>query len=234
MAFWTVQDVFNKVDRDLDLQNEDFVNDTEFFTYVNDALRDLVATMIKLGVDDRYYMTKANLSLIQGTEEYSLPANIYANKILRVVYSSQSDIYAIKRIRGKYEFEMYHDANRTPASNPKYKYMLLNSGATTGYKLLLVPTAQETSSNVVIWYVREHDKPLLMTDVVDCPEEFIQFVIQHVKVSCIKKDLGNPMIQLEYTELDRVRKDLAETLTDQTHDGDNEITQDLSIYEEMV
>lgn len=235
MAFWTLAEVKAKVRKDLDLDEEESVLDDELTDYVQDAVREVASTLQKLNYEDRYFLTEGSMALVTGQKEYSLPADIYGTKIVRIIYNDGSRLYPIKRVRGTTEFENIMLADKYATYTDSYKYFLLNRGPTTGFKLRLVPGAQETSStNVTIWYIREPYKASLDADPVDCPEEFIQFVLAFCKVECMKKDMGNPLLELALGELTRIREDMIDTLTEQTADGDNEIIPDKSHYEEMV
>lgn len=234
---WTLLDVKDKVRKDLDIDEDELVRDADMAEFVHDAVRDMAAEMIKLGCDDRYYMTNAKISIVQNQEEYALPLDISTQKIFRLMHTrvDTRDNYPIKRLRGALEFEKYHWENEYPTSNPTYRYLLINRSVSAGAKIVLVPKPiQSESQAITIWYVRKPEKASLNTDVVDVPEEFISFILTFVKVECLKKDLGNPLLAEMKGELERIRKLMIDTLTDQTHDMDNIIEQDLSLYEEMV
>lgn len=235
MAFWTLDEVKAKIRRDLDIDEEELVLDEELTDYVQDAVREVASTLQKLNYEDRYFLTNGNMALVSGQVEYDLPADIYGTKIVRILYKNGTKMYPIKRVRGTTEFEDIMLADHYSTTTDSYKYMLINRGPATGFKIRLVPAAQETSaSNVLMWYIRQPYKATAGADPVDCPEEFIQFVLAFVKVECLKKDLGNPLLELALGDLERIKQDMIDTLTEQTADGDNEIVPDRSHYEEMV
>jgi hypothetical protein len=234
MAFWTLDEVKAKVRQDLDIDEDELVQDTELNQYVQDAVREVASTLIKLNYEDRYFLTDGTLNLVSGQIEYDLPADIYGTKIVRLLYKNGTRMYPIKRIRGMREFEDIMLADHYATTSDSYKYMLINRGPSTGFKIRLVPASQETSSNVTIWYIRQPYEATLGTDNVDCPEEFIQVVLNFVKFQCLKKDLGNPLLELAIAEYKETKQDMVDTLSEQTADGDNEITPDRSHYEEMV
>lgn len=234
---WTLLQVKDKVRKDLDIDEDELVKDADMTEFVHDAVRDMAAEMIKLGCDDRYYMTNGKISIVLGQEEYTLPTDISTQKIYRLIHTrvDTRDNYAIKRLRGIHEFESYHWENEYPTTNPTYRYLLINRNPTDGAKFMLVPTPQRSeSSAITIWYVRKPTKATLNTSIVDVPEEFISFVLTFAKVECLKKDVGNPLLGEAKEELARVRKLMIDTLTDQTADADNLVQQDLSLYMEMV
>lgn len=231
---WTALEVRNKVRRDLDIDEDELVTDERMYEFINDAIRDMCAEMLKLGIEDKYYETNAKISLTAAQEEYSLPTDIYVSKIYKLMYQRPGtrEIYALKRLRGMKEYEKYHIENQYANSNPIYHYKLINRIGET--KLMMVPLPQASELNAItIWYARQPIKVVDGTTVVDTPDELMTYILTFVKVECLKMDLGNPLLAPTLQELTRVRELMVATLTDQTHDGDNEIEQDLSHYDAM-
>jgi hypothetical protein len=88
-----------------------------------------------------------------------------------------------------------------------------------------------TQPRLVIWYIRNANVPTASTDYIDFPE-FWHFVAQHVVVNCLKKEVGNPRIQIEVQTLLKVEQQMLETLSNMVPDQDDKIEQDLTSYEE--
>ncbi len=231
---WTAQQVIDEVRNVLDLDADELVTDSKMFSFINSAVRSLTAEMLKLGVEDKYYETNAKLSIVANTEEYSLPVDIYISKLYKIIHQKPgyNEVLPIKRLRGVAEYEKYHDANLYNHTNPDYAYKILNR--TGVHKLILVPTPKvsETDS-ITIWYARKALVVDQVTDIVDVPEEMISYILTFVKVECLKVDVGNPLLQPMMQELKELRQVVIDTLTDQTHDGDNLIEPDLSHYKDM-
>ena len=231
---WTALQVRDKVRRDLDIDEDELVADPQMYEFINDAIRDMVSEMLKLGIEDKYYETNAKLSIVANQEEYSFPTDMFVTKLYKLIYerSGARELYAVKRLRGMQEYEKYHAENQYPTSNPQYRYKILNR--TGEHRLLLVPKPLVSETNVLtVWYARKPLTVATSTDLVDVPEELISYIITFVKVECLKKDVGNPLLQASLQELARIRQLMVDTLTDQTHDGDNEVEQDISHYEAM-
>src|SRR6185503_10480631 len=91
-----------KVERDLDLEEENFIQDEEMLEYFNEALREAEAEVLAIYED--YLLDSASLALVIGTSKYDLPNGIYDSKIRGVIYSNGSIIYEIKRIRSAHKF----------------------------------------------------------------------------------------------------------------------------------
>lgn len=238
MAYWTLSEVRSKIDKDLDLENETIVQDSEFVSYVNDAIRDVAAEVSKLGVEDLYYHNKGSFAVTQNVAEYDLPTDIFKNKIVEFVYDDGTEIRRIKRLRGRDLYTKMQALERYPTSTKSYFYAIFNYKPSIGDKIRLIPTPQSSSaSNFTMYYIRQAEELLLDDDgtgLVDCPEEFIQFLLAFVKVKCLLKEPGHPLTQIAMQDEDRNRKLMVQTLTDQVQDSDSTIPLDLSHYEEST
>ena len=84
MKYWTWAELKDKVQRDLDLEGEVFINETELLGYANEAIDEVERQVHTLYED--YFLTKAVISLVDGTEEYALPTDIYAFKIIHASF----------------------------------------------------------------------------------------------------------------------------------------------------
>lgn len=234
MAFTTLLNLKTKVLRELDLEEDSLISNDEFINYTHDAVKDMVSEMMKLGHEDRYYTSYAETSLVSGTAKYSLPSDCFAQKVYTVALVKNNSLYPIKRMRGVNEFNKVLNAGLSIASsNSDYKYIFINESASSGVKIQLVPQPNESISNgIKMYYFREPQKATQDADLIDVPEEFMKYIETYVKVECLKKDVGNPVIQLHMMELVRQRQLFIETLTGQTMDQDTTIEQDLSFYED--
>lgn len=228
MKLWTYTELSSKVEKDLDTEEELFIQPEELLGYFNEAVDR--AEQIVLQLYEDYFLTRTTLALVSGTEEYSLPSDIYANKIRRVVYSNGGMIYPIRRIRDWKKFEEYAETSVYGGSD-RYQYFLYNPSAAQA-KLLLVPAARETGSYVTIWHIRNANVFALGTDILDIPEA-ANFIMQYVKDRITEKEQGfintepSPKLAAE-TEL------LESSLSTMVPDADNEIEMDTTHYEEAT
>jgi hypothetical protein len=237
MRFPTYLELKNKVLRNLDLQDEDFIEPEELIGFFNDAI-DLVESEIHTLYED-YFLAEAPLALVTGTAEYDLPSDIYADKVRAIIYASGNLIYSIQRIAETNKFEAVALNDAYPTSNPRYQYYINNRSTVLGHKIRLVPASLETSaSNVKIHYIRNanriDDSNLTTADatVIDIPE-FTEFVVQHVKVKCYEKE-GHPNLEVAKKDLEACRAQMTSTLATRVPDNRNDIEMDKSHYEEMV
>ncbi len=231
MRDWTYTELKAKVMNDLDLQNETSISDTEYLGLFNEAIDEAEAEIHKLGVEEEYFLDSDTLSLITSTSEYSMPAAIYANKIRAIIYSNGSDIFEVRRHRGKNKFldVSQIDYENTNAQNPAYRYFVTNN-LTNNRKIRLVPASKETSTNMRVWFIRNARRLTTGADILDIPE-FTNFVLSFVKVRLLQKE-GDARVELEAEMLKAQRKLMIDTLTEMVPDGDTEVERDLSHYEE--
>ena len=58
MAFKTKAQVVTKINLDLDLEEEEFIQADEMTGYINDAITIVEGVLISLGLKDRYFYTR--------------------------------------------------------------------------------------------------------------------------------------------------------------------------------
>lgn len=231
MDLLTYGQIKTKIQMDLDLETEDFIQANELLGYVNEAIGECQSEIHKLGMEDHYFTSRAFISLILDQEEYELPTDIYANKIRRVMYEKGNIIFPVRRLR-KDEFELYAIYKQYPPPSNFYCYMIINPTAGGKPKLLLIPKSRETDAGVCrVWYIRNANKMVDDDSVCDIPE-FVSFVIKYAKYKCLQKE-GNPQQDSAKSDLEEQRQLMKETLENMVPDDDSKIQGDLSIYQEM-
>lgn len=228
MRFWTGEELITKVEQDLDLEDELFIQPSEMLAYANEAIDEAEAEIC--GVYEDYFLSKSTLSLASGTDEYTLPSTIYAHKIRRVIFNDGNTSYTVDRIRDWKKFEVYTN-ERIVGSSDLYRYFIYNATAGSP-KLLLTPPARETGAYLDVWFIRNANRLVDLTDVCDIPE-FANFVIQFMKVRCYEKEM-HPNLQTAIGVLQQQRELMKATLSTMVPDADNTIELDLSSYEEQV
>ena len=219
MRTWTGSEMKTKVMNDLDLEDEDFISAAEWLGYFNEAIDDVEAKIHTLYED--YFLAHTNLTCVSGTATVSLPSDIYANKIRKIFYdngSSKYEITRIKRLSDTPDFEAGDD----------YQYILTNTTA-GGYKLRFYPTpAENSSSNVTLWYLRNAARLAAITDNCDIPE-FANVIMQQVKVRCYEKE-GHPNTLKAMQDLKEMEELMVTTLTNMVDDENDQIDMDLGFY----
>ena len=227
--FWTWSEIKAKVEADLALEGEEFVGETELLAYANEAIDEAEAEVHAIYED--YFLSRATVTFVSGTDDYVLPSDIYAQKIRSVLYRNGSSVAVVPRLRDWKKFQNYTLNLTTSASAGCYNYLLINSTAGSP-KILFTPPVLESGAYITVWYLRQANRLTVDADVCDIPE-FVSFVIQHMKVRCYEKE-GHPMLQKAMYDLEQQRKQMNDTLTAMVPDQENEIEADLSSYFEQT
>lgn len=227
MKLWTYEELRTKVERDLATEEELFIQPEELLGYFNEAIDQAEQEVLSLYED--YFLSRSTLAIVQGAEEYSLPSDMYAHKIRRVIFNNNTDLYAVDRLRDWKKFEQYADENRYQTQYP-YRYFLYNPSAGQA-KFLLVPPSRDTGSFITIWYIRNANVLTVDADILDIPEA-ANFIMQYVKQRIYEKE-GSFNQEKSTMDLERERDLLRSTLSTMVPDANNEIEMDSSHYEEM-
>lgn len=160
MKVWTYAEAKGKVEMDLDLEDETFIAPDEMAGYFNEGLNEAEAEIMATNQD--YLLTKAFLPVVQGTQVYDLPYNIYANKIRALIYNVGSIIYEITRFRRRNKFLDMAVVNQYPSNADWYGYNLQNDVPGQAH-LEFSPTMRDTAvlspaasifSPITMWYIR--------------------------------------------------------------------------------
>jgi hypothetical protein len=174
----TVGDLLDEVEAELDVADEDFVERDELLVYLKRAINKAESLILNLN-EDYFLAEPAEITLASGTASYSLPADIYGQKIRLVQYDNGNDDYQIKRLKNLADIPRIED-------NDNYQY-LITSDYTNGTKLRLYPTPAENGAVVTLWYLRNVDLPDADDDTLDLPEAY-DFCKQFVKDMVANKE----------------------------------------------
>lgn len=237
MIYKTFGQIKLKVERELDIEVEEFVQPDEFIEYVNDGISMAEAEIHKLGLEDEYFLTKYTLPLTVGQEDFTLPTPIYMNKIRSIVYSNGSTIYTIERLRGPEKFENLARINQYNTITDYYKYLVRNDSATGGVVLQFVPPSREAlTSAVTVWYIRECSKWSVTdtsgTGTCDLPQIAMQFLYQYVKYRVYEKE-GHANMGDSKETLAAIKATMLSAMEQMVADDNNELIKDLSSYQDM-
>lgn len=212
----------DKIKVECDLEEEVFISDSTINNFINDSIRDIEAQIHSIYED--YFLSNANIALVNGTSAYDLPTDIYADKIRAILYSNGSTKYTICRLR---------DLKVIPLIDPNmnYVYQIVNTAA-SGRKLTLYPASNETSAtNVTIWYIRNAKELTSDAHICDIPE-FINYVYARTKLYIFEFE-GSPMVVESAQEVERLKNEMIATLSNRIPDDDNKILIDESFYNDV-
>lgn len=229
----TYLEMKTKLERDMDLEGEEFIQEDELRELFNDAIRKCEAHIHKLGLEDVYFKTKDNPSLVSGTSDYAMPTNIYANKILECVYANNTDIFEVKRLKGRDKHVRKAEIEYDAGSNPRYLYDIRHDTAAGGVKWVLVPSAKETSTNITRWYIRKVQQMTVDASICDLPEVCYNFIYAYVYWRAWGKE-GDARATDAKNAHDEELALMLETLAEMTPDEENEMEMDTSHYDDMA
>lgn len=247
--YWSAALILERVKDELDMNEEAFVDDVEMLGYCNAAIDRAEQQVI--GIYQDYFLTSEQLSLVSGTREYALPANIYAHKIRRMIYENGSQVYKVTRIGDwkKFERMAIEDVNN---SATLYEYFLIND-LPGEPRINFVPIPNETGAFIKIWYLRQAnrfdrewtavgddrvlDTPLQRDGsdgrILDVPEAF-NYIVEFVKMKCdIKEKRLHGQVQSgDYPEVLMEFENFIGVISEMVPDAENLIEADYSTYEE--
>lgn len=231
MKYWTWLEIRQKVERECDLESEDFVRRAELLEYCNEAIDEAEAEIHALYED--YFLKYTSIPVVSGDELFSISTlipDIYADKIRRIIFTENDGItnYTVKRVKDwrKFEEKALSDSYLT---TDLYQYFIVNQ--TPGNpQLLLIPKANETGT-MTVWYLRNANRLVNDSDKCDIPE-FINFIFAHMRVKVFGKE-GHPSYQEALERLETERNRMVAVLSSRVPDADNEIEMDLSYYDDM-
>lgn len=232
MAFKTLQDIREKVERDLDIEEEEFIQPQEFIEYVNDGIAFAEAHIDKLGGKDKYFLSKSDISLVLGQNEYSLPSDILKNSIKNIIYSDGTRVYELRPAESIHMFSNLKLSEMYDYSDSNYKYLITHSVPGTEKIMISPPARKSVTNGLRVWYTRDANRLQDDADICDLPEIAMQYLYQFIKVKVYEKEKGQEW-QVAKEDLAAVEKLMIESLTEQIQDpAFSEIEKDMSVYEE--
>lgn len=222
MKVWTYGEAANKLSVELDLQEEKFVSPDELMGIFNDAIDETEQTV--LGLFEDYLLAEKTYTLVPGQDRYTMPEDIYANKIRYLWFNDGMYRYQIKRTR----------ANILPfadIANSRYSFQIQHRQPSEGITIKLSPSVTHSGPYMNMQYIRNANRIVDDSSIFDIPEA-MNFIFAYVKVRIMTKE-SNPLLQVALADLEAQRGYLQNTLKSMTVDEDNDIVPDLSFYEDL-
>lgn len=225
----------DKILRDTDLEQEQFISPTELIGYTNTAIDD--AESLIHGLYEDYFLKTDSFALVKDQQEYDLPSDIYADKIRRVLFSD-NELSGQGRFR-RYRIQQIRQFDRTLDidTEDRFRYILINASA-GNIKMRFYPTPRENTApgTVIRFYIRNANRidetasqAIIDATVMDIPE-FQSYLYAHVKLQVARKEKLGQDMQVAMAHLQSQKKLMEETLTSRTPDEDNLVAKDLSYY----
>lgn len=230
MKYWQWSEIKAKILRDLDLEGETFITETELLGYANEAIDEVERQILTLCED--YFLSRGTLTLVPGQEEYDIPNDIYGMKIRKIIYRSGTQVWNLKRLRDWNKLSIYEVEKSNFTGTQQYGYFILNGIAGEKPKILLSPTPTEAGSYLQIWYLRNANELVNDTSKCDIPEA-INYVMAYIKMKCLEKEL-HPNLPKAIQDLEQQKEDTMKTLAEMYPDNENTIEPDYRLYSEMT
>jgi hypothetical protein len=212
------------------MQEEQFITTTELNSYINSGISEAERIIHNLYED--YFLTTGALTVHgAGLPWFTLPSDIYANKIRKVVYDDGNNVeYIIPRIRKLEDIYALDDITASPENS--FAYLLLND-LTNGVRLRLYPTPASTPvANITVYYIRNAKQLSADNDVHDIPE-FENFIVAYAKIKCLQKEGTSPLLQVQIAELQNEKSQMIQTLSNMVPDDDDNVIPDMSFYSDF-
>jgi len=224
MTYPTYGALVSKVQADYDIADENFISAAELLTLFNEGIKDVERIIHELHHEDKYFLVNGAITLANGTSDYSLPADIFANKIRTIWYENGTRKYEITKVRDIKDVKW-------SATGNSYEFLLINT--TAGIKLRLYPTPTESGAYVKLFYVRECRRfvasTIDATNTLEIPAGE-NLVIQHVKRGCARKMRNPNMIAMEDGFLTQQLDLFQASLKEMVPDTNNLVPLDLNSY----
>ena len=232
MAYKTKLQVVTKINKDMDLEGEEFIQADEMTEYVNDGITVVEAHMNTLGLRDRYYYKVATISLIQGTADYAVPSDLYEHKIREVVYANGPTIYRVKPMDKDSSEEEIKRLNLYQTTD-YYNYRV-RSDSSTSTVFQIIPVARETlADGITIGYFRDIARVSADADPVEIPDIALLWLYQYVKTKVYEKE-SHANYNASTMELMKLEELMLSTLQGQLADSKSQVIEmDKSIYQEF-
>jgi len=229
MLLQTYSQIYNKAVAEMDLGQEPFLQTDEMLGYMNEAIDNAETCIHTLGAEDAYFLTPGTITLVNGTQDYAFPTDIYATKLRKVFYVNGSTRYPIPRLR-RLESAFYSQAGDL------YSYLIINSsisGATGGMKMRFYPIPAESGAYISIFYIRNMRR--LTSSLVDADNvcevpECVNFIHQHLRWNIARKMRRADLMATEKEALVEQYNLMAATLKEMVPDDNNQVLQDWSAY----
>jgi len=217
----TWETVQEEIKKECDIEDEQFIKDSELMAAANGMIRAIEGDIIELNED--YLMKTHDFTLVDGQATYDLPSDLFAQKIKWILFSDGDCKSAIER--GEPWQCVMADCNG------KMFYEILNTAWNTGrdIKFWGLPD-YKSSQTVTAWYIREITRISSINSYVNLPE-FENLIILAVKKRIFEKE-KNPLLALVIEEIKEEKLRMRKIIVNQAPDGLN-IEPDLSFYNDF-
>lgn len=219
-----------KINSDCDLEDQDWVDNTDLINFINEAIGDAEGEVHQLGIADQYFRTRGTLSFVANTTEVTLPTDMYGFKFGKIYYQDTNRWIQVRPFKN---YQEYLDAidNGIPGQNLKF---MLENDATVGPRLLIgpVPSATASARCTYLRRVKKVDGLGGANDVLEIPEAE-SYVYALVKRYVYEKE-GRPDMETWLKKESDAYDMMISKLQNIKVDEETLIPLDLSFYEDCT
>jgi len=231
MAYRTFGELSTQVQQELDIEEEEFIQPQELINYFNSGITIIESEIVKLGCKEKYLQTEAFVSIVAGQQDYNLPDDIIEQKIRKIIYRDNTNIYTLKpaKVEGAYEGE---DVARLYSSSDYYYYQLYKIGE--DHILRISPPAYQSVTDALrIIYFKDLNRYEDDDTKCDIPVVCYEYLLSYVRYRVYMKETHVNM-QPEAAIMANLLQLMRETLQNQVADPDMDLNDmDLTHYEEF-
>lgn len=226
----TFGDLKTQLEKEMDTEEEDFIQTEEVQNYFNSAVTLCESEIIKLGLREQYLLKEHYIDAVAGTSDYDLPADIVANKVRKVVYRNEATIFTVPPLRGEAGPETEDLARINPASE-NYEFEIIKVGENNVFRITPRASLSVTSAFRMLYFAKlnRFDDDATNCDV---PDICYEYILSYVRYRIYMKE-RHSNTQAERQDMLALLILMRETLQNQVADPDMDLLDmDLTHYEE--
>lgn len=210
----TLAEIIEQVRRRADMENSEFVTDSEITDYINSSATELYDILVGK-FEDYYTLDPVPFTINGGETSYTLPSNFYKLRGVDKVFGS-GDFAALQKFNFNQRNRRNLSVQRPIVRNTSAQYRLM------GNKLLITP-ADAAPGQYRLWYIPQFAKLVDPTDNLDVIFGWEEYVIIDAAIKCLQKEESDVSVLLSQKQdmLGRIEMmaenrdaDLPDTITD--------------------
>lgn len=159
-----------------DMENSDFVTDSELNQYLNGSIAELHDLLVATYAD--YFLSSTSFSTVNGTESYALPATFY--KLMGVDIQISNSEWNTLRPFNFNERNKNQDLTWSNVGGPNLRYRVMG----TNIKLSPTPVGVH---NVKVWFTPKATELSADADTLDDLNGFAEYVIVDAAIKMLQK-----------------------------------------------
>jgi len=163
-----------------DMQNSNFVSDSEANNYINNSIAELHDILCE-AYGSEYFVLSTEFPILAGTAEYALPADFYEVKGVDIKMEAGNNFINVKRFnfneRNRYSDLVVWDL--AGLTNVRYRVV--------GNNLMFNPVPS-TSATVRLWYVPVATRLVSDSDSLDDQNAYAEYVIVDTAIKMMQKE----------------------------------------------